>query len=294
MTLHTDYVRLQQAIFARVPSGDQQASLCRCLTLADQRSNNGPMINQLDIIYDRTIADEKLKSGTKYERLAALFFNLLAARSAVVHNLRLTGDRKETAHQIDVVISHDGIRHRVLVECRDFSAATIGLDQVRAFNGVLVQLQPATGIVLTTVGYTTGALSYGRDEGIIFGRLRAFEPSSLRAFEEQDWNGRVRQVNLEIHAYVLGTPQVSWTFVDPADALVAQQETADFQTVPVADVLHYDLNGRPAGSLSTLLSTWFEGLRVPLDGERGHQINKPRNSTAPPACRQLPAAAVLL
>lgn len=122
----------------------------------------------------------------------------------------------------------------------------------------------------------------------------AFEPSSLRAFEEQDWNGRVRQVNLEIHAYVLGTPQVSWIFVDPADALVAQQETADFQTVPVADVLHYDLNGRPAGSLSTLLSTWFEGLRVPLDGERGHQINKPRNSTAPPACRQLPAAAVLL
>ena len=138
MTLHTDYVRLQQAIFAGVPSGDQQASLCRCLTLADQRSNNGPMSNQLDIIYDRTIADEKLKSGTKYERLAALVFNLLAARSAVVHNLRLTGDRKETAHQIDVVISHDGIRHRVLVECRDFSAATIGLDQVRAFNGALV------------------------------------------------------------------------------------------------------------------------------------------------------------
>jgi len=60
------------------------------------------MSEQIERIYDRLVADEKLKSGTKYERLAALVFQTLDRGSLVVHDVTLSGPGKEAEHQIDV------------------------------------------------------------------------------------------------------------------------------------------------------------------------------------------------
>lgn len=46
----------------------------------------------MDTIYDEYIAEEKLKKGTKYEKLAAVVFKVLNQNDVVVHDLTLRGD----------------------------------------------------------------------------------------------------------------------------------------------------------------------------------------------------------
>ncbi len=60
------------------------------------------MSSPSELVYNRLVADEKLKTGTKYERLAALVFKVLDANADVVHQLILRADDKTTVHEIDV------------------------------------------------------------------------------------------------------------------------------------------------------------------------------------------------
>jgi hypothetical protein len=89
-------------------------------------SDNVQVTEGIDLIYDAAVASEKLKNGTKYERLTVIVFKILQDSAYVVHDMRLHGDGKETAHQIDVVISAgpQQERHRVLVECKDHGPET--------------------------------------------------------------------------------------------------------------------------------------------------------------------------
>jgi hypothetical protein len=55
------------------------------------------MSEQIEHIHDRLVAAEKLKSGTKYERLAALVFQILDRAACVVHDVELRGPaRRQT------------------------------------------------------------------------------------------------------------------------------------------------------------------------------------------------------
>ena len=150
------------------------------------------MTDGIELIYDRAIADEKLKDGTKYERLTAIIFKILQESAHVVHDVRLRGDGKRTSHQIDVQIAvgpeHD--RRRILVECKDHEPGTkVDLAEIRDFNGVLVALQPARGIFVTTSSYTAPARSYAWDESITL--------VELQLFTEEDWEGRLREIHVK-------------------------------------------------------------------------------------------------
>lgn len=48
------------------------------------------MSEQIELIYSRLVAQEKLKSGTPYERLAAIVFSLLTEKTTV-HDMKLRG-----------------------------------------------------------------------------------------------------------------------------------------------------------------------------------------------------------
>jgi hypothetical protein len=50
---------------------------------------------RIEHIYDRLVAEDKLKSGTKYERLAALVFQILDQGSFVVHDVVLRGPERK-------------------------------------------------------------------------------------------------------------------------------------------------------------------------------------------------------
>src|SRR4051794_15878858 len=74
------------------------------------------MPSDVDLVYDRLIANEKLKAGSKYERLGAVVFRHLTGQTTV-HDLRLRGDTG-VPHQIDAVVGDE--RKRVLIEAKDY------------------------------------------------------------------------------------------------------------------------------------------------------------------------------
>jgi hypothetical protein len=58
------------------------------------------MSEAIERIHDRFVAEETLKSGTKYEQLAALVFQVLDRSALIVHDVKLSGPGKEAEHQI--------------------------------------------------------------------------------------------------------------------------------------------------------------------------------------------------
>lgn len=214
------------------------------------------MTDAIEVIYDRNVADEKLKNGTKYERLAALVFKHLDERGVVLHDLRLRGDGKETAHQIDVTIDIAGASRRIVVECRDKEPDNkIGLGEVRDFNGVLVQLQ-AGGIMLTTEGYTRGAITYAADEGISLAILREFR-------DDQDWQGKLQAIVLHITALIPDERSITVR-------LVTRDPNADTSLVVGVDPNEVLLTSETGEVRGTLADRVREALASPAAQQVGH------------------------
>jgi hypothetical protein len=146
----------------------------------------------IDEVYDRAIAVERLKHGTKYERLTALVFQLLDEDSTIEHDVRLRGNKKRTWHQIDVRITKADEEKRVLIECRDKDDGNkVGLSEARSFATVIRHLE-ANGIMVTTTDYTKGAQDLAADESI--------QLLALRPFRDFDREGRVAAINVQFRA----------------------------------------------------------------------------------------------
>jgi hypothetical protein len=223
--------------------------------------------------YDRVIAEEKLKSGTKYERLTAIVFKILDESGLVVHDVRLRGAGKEARHQIDVSASYGQGPRRVLVECKDYDSESVGIGIIRDFNGALIQLQPAQGIVVTTTQFTPEACAYARDEGIAL--------VQLRPFTDRDWDGRARAINITATGYATGEPQTQWEGTGrmrPAPAA----EPDSTGRVSTHEASYYDESGARQESLHSLLAPWHREMSrtVPMDGSVSaltgtHQLDQP-------------------
>ncbi|MCJ7989315.1 hypothetical protein MUB15_08400 [Priestia sp. OVS21] len=48
-------------------------------------------MSRMDLIYDQYVANERLKNGTKYEKLAAIVYKVLENQDVVIHDMRLSG-----------------------------------------------------------------------------------------------------------------------------------------------------------------------------------------------------------
>lgn len=147
------------------------------------------MSKSVELVYSRLVADEKLKIGTAYERLAALVFYLLSGETTV-HDLRLRGI-SGVLHQIDVTVGDKAERKRVLIECKDYDKP-VGLGLVRSFFGVVEDLRPDEAFVVTTDRFTAPARRYAEAKGIAL--------AVLRPPRDEDWNGLVKQINLRLEA----------------------------------------------------------------------------------------------
>jgi len=221
------------------------------------------MMDGIELIYDLAIADEKLKDGTKYERLTAIIFKILQESAYVVHDVRLRGDGKRTSHQIDVqiAIGPEQHRRRILVECKDHEPGTkADLSELRDFNGALVTLRPARGVFVTTTNYTAPARSYARDEDITL--------VELRPFTEEDWVGRLRAIHLTADGYYRGTPSTEWTGTGRTASSPPGIHPISGGTW-LESTAYFDDAGVVQGTLASLLDGWQRELlatAVPMDG----------------------------
>lgn len=156
------------------------------------------MSQSIDLIYDRLVAEEKLKSGSKYERLAAIVFRVLMG-STSVHDLRLRGE-SGVAHQIDAVVGHES--RRILIEAKDYDKP-VGLAIVRNFSAVIADIEPDDAYIVTTERFTRDAVKFAKAKGI--------QLAVLRPLRDEDWENLVRRVKLTIRMTALtGPPNVTW------------------------------------------------------------------------------------
>lgn len=205
-------------------------------------------LSPIELIYDRNVASEKLKHGTKYEQLTALVFQVLDADATVEHDVKLRGDGKTTVHQIDVHITRGAQTRRVVIECRDKNEPNkIELDEARSFATVVRQLD-ADGVMVTTTGFTEGARTLAADEGMNLMTLKPFLPA--------DADDRLMAIEVNLRA-VMPVP-------DSVHITAPTAEGSDFgegtYSVPLDAFI---IGGSHAATLRDLLGSLMD---APLEG----------------------------
>lgn len=177
-----------------------------------------------DELHDQYNSIRTNKSGTRYERLAAVVFSALEERSVVIHDLALVGNESGVEHQIDVIIERDGIQRRVLLECKDFdiSGDPVGLGIVRNFWGVVDDIHPDEAWIVTCNRFTSNAQRYAKAKGI--------KLATLRAFADSDWQSRVKTiiVNLTIAAPQVEKLEAKFKMDDADGANLARDYAAQY------------------------------------------------------------------
>ncbi|MBI3818847.1 MAG: restriction endonuclease [Planctomycetes bacterium] len=140
--------------------------------------------------------DQEMYDKSKnYEILTrAIYQSILKSQGTekieVQHNQVIEG-RSGVGHQIDVLWQFRiaNIEHKVIVECKDY-ATTLTLGRVRDFFGVVHDIGNVSGIIVTKVGFQSGAVEFAEHYGINLKLLR--KPS------DADWAGRVKNINISI------------------------------------------------------------------------------------------------
>lgn len=214
------------------------------------------MSEAIETIYNEYIAEEKLKQGTKYEKIAAVVFKTLNITDIVIHDLTLRGDGKKTPHQIDITIESSNISKRVLIECKDYDSK-VGISIVRDFFGAVSQIKPDEAFVVTTEGYTKGARTFAEDEGI--------KLAILRGFKDEDWNGTIRKVHIKGTMTYMNQPVLTWVAANEQEreifyTKVNTAEINSIQDIDTTDTFFYNRDGKPQENLQTVLQPIFNKL----------------------------------
>lgn len=183
----------------------------------------------IDDLYDRLVANEQLKPGTKYERLAALVNHILTEKTTV-HDIRLIGE-VGVPHQIDVVVGDK--RDRILIEAKHYDRK-VGLGVLRDFSAVVEDLKPKEAFVITTVGFSAHAKKWAQSRGI---RLAVLRPP-----RENDWKGLVRRIDSELKFSVPSTPVVQFK-IHPDEGHRFENEHNPIGDRPIEDIWLTDSSG---------------------------------------------------
>lgn len=118
-----------------------------------------------------------MNPDTEYEKFTQEIYqglmNLKGAQTVdVKHNTKLKGLSGQH-HQVDVYWEYQigGVEHKVIIECKNYNTA-IPIGKVRDFYGLLADLTNVSGIMVTKVGYQSGAKAYASYYGINLKELR--------------------------------------------------------------------------------------------------------------------------
>lgn len=138
---------------------------------------------------------ETYKEAIEYELLTQTVYQAILNQDGVTnvnvqHNVSLKG-RSGVEHQIDVFweFRQARITHRVLIECKNY-ASNLTLEKARNFFAVLHDVGNSVGIMVTKTGFQQGAASFCKYYGI--------ELKLLRQPTDEDWEGRIRNITVNI------------------------------------------------------------------------------------------------
>ncbi len=215
------------------------------------------MSTEVEDLHDALFGYRPAKAGTAYERLSAV---VLATRGwqDVTHDVTETPLGKLAQHQLDVTCRHpSGEVERLIVECKDWNR-TVGEGTLNELVGVRSQMGADAGMVITTEGFTAGAVAVAADEDIALVRLRPFDPDNPVPY--------VKTITLTIVAVGSAHSDVQVQLV-PGHSLPAGMSLQ--QRAWTGDHLQH-LNGSPAETLKDL----FAEHGAKIDDEAGSYERK--------------------
>jgi hypothetical protein len=192
------------------------------------------------------------KQGTAYERLTAI---VLATRGWVdlTHDTTPTLPGKLAGHQLDVTGRlPSGEIERLIVECKHKGTSDVGQDVLDHLVGVVAQVGADAAAVITTRGFTTGAIAVAADENIRLLRLRPFDPENPEPY--------VKTISLTIIA--INNQPTDVNVAVSADALPAAAEGPLGMSTETVLV-------HPDGSPAETLREVFEAQMAPIEAEPG-------------------------
>jgi hypothetical protein len=166
--------------------------------------------SRYDELHDKYDAILTTKSGTRYERLAAMVFKALGESTAVIHDVSLLGE-SDVPHQIAVHVTVEGQSRRVLIECKDFdiSGRKVGLPIVRNFCAVLDDTKADEGL------YLPATASRMRQRNMP--KRREIKLAVLRVHEEKDWEGYIKTAVVRLLALTPADPTMIISVFDDAE-----------------------------------------------------------------------------
>jgi hypothetical protein len=134
-------------------------------------------------------------TSTEYELLVKSVYQEILNHEGVetievTHNQKLDG-KSGIAHQIDVLwrFRRAGIEHLVIIECKNYGK-NVELGDVRSFHSVVEDIKGSQGVMVTRVGFQSGATEFAKHHGIGL--------KLLRAPVEEDWDGLIKSVDIFI------------------------------------------------------------------------------------------------
>ncbi|MDR6219218.1 restriction endonuclease [Deinococcus soli (ex Cha et al. 2016)] len=133
------------------------------------------------------------KEDTEYEKfvrdICQLLLNADGLETVEAQHNVLLKDRTGGEHQVDVYWEYRraGVTHRVAIECKNYKSA-VNKGVVRAMIGLTTVVNHLQGVVVTTVGFQSGAIELAQDNGI---GLRVIRPP-----KDEDWKGKVRRIDV--------------------------------------------------------------------------------------------------
>lgn len=132
-----------------------------------------------------------MNDNTEYEKFTQEIYQTLINVQGidtidVKHNVKLLG-KSGQEHQIDVYWEYEiaGVKHKVAIECKNYNSE-VSIGKVRDFYSVLSDLTNVNGIMVTKVGYQSGAKKFGDFYGINL--------KELRFPNDKDWEGRIKTI----------------------------------------------------------------------------------------------------
>lgn len=140
-----------------------------------------------------------MNNNTDYEKFTQeIYQTLINAQGVdtidVKHNVKLKG-KSGQEHQIDVYWEYEiaGVKHKVAIEYKNYSSE-VSIGKVRDFYSVLSDLTNVNGIMVTKVGYQSGARKFADFYGINL--------KELRFPNDDDWKGRIKTIVFQMQMVV--------------------------------------------------------------------------------------------
>jgi hypothetical protein len=133
--------------------------------------------------------------STEYELLVKSIYEQILQKEGV-ENVQVQHDqsilgKSGAPHQIDVLwrFRIAGVEHLVLIECKNYGSA-VEIGHVRNFHTVIEDINGARGVLVTRVGFQSGAVTFADHHGIGL--------KLVKQAEDGDWEGYIRSVDVHI------------------------------------------------------------------------------------------------